>query len=207
MYAAEEELLKVLDALALSAEPMFAINQRHRIVFWNKPLQRLLGYTYDEVVGRSCGAVLAGADEFGNRYCSDACPIINIAQRGESVRQFRLRTRSKDGVEIAFETSVLRFVLRSANQLLLVHVVRPVEVAALTNIPPQKTTDARIRNLTPREMEILMLMTSGRSTRDIAAQLGIATLTARNHMHNIFEKLEVHSKTEAVSFAYKMHVV
>ena len=208
VYPADEELLKVVDALALSSDPMFAINQRHKIVFWNKALERLLGWTYDDVVGRTCASVLAGSDDFGNRYCSDACPIISIATRGDCVRQFRLCTTTKTHAKLAIDISVLKFVLRTANQVLLVHVVRPSAAPVLEVAPPQaRSTDTRLHNLTKRELEILMLMTGGQSTRDIANHLGIAPLTARNHIQNMFEKLEVHSKSEAVSFAYKMHVV
>jgi DNA-binding CsgD family transcriptional regulator len=202
-----DEILTVLDALGMSPDPMFAINQRHRIVFWNKPMERLLGFTYDDVVGRSCSSVLAGADDFGNRYCSEACPIVSIANRGDCVHQFRLGTRTKDQRPVSLEISVLKFVLKSENQILLVHIVRPAETAVVTAMMQQKSKDTRLLNLTTREMEILQLMTTGQTTRDIAKRLGIAPLTARNHMHNMFEKLEVHSKSEAVSFAYKMHVV
>ena len=202
-----DEILTVLDALALSPDPMFAINQRHRIVFWSKSLERLLGLSYDDVVGRSCASVLAGADGFGNRYCSDACPVVSIANRGDSVRQFRLRTQTKGGAPLMVDISVLKFVLRADNQILLVHIVRPADVVMEVAAAPQKPRDARLFNLTPREMEILTLLTSGQTTRDIAKRLGIASLTARNHMHNMFEKLEVHSKSEAVSFAFKMQVV
>jgi DNA-binding CsgD family transcriptional regulator len=202
-----DEILTVLDALALSPDPMFAINQRHRIVFWNKPLERLMGFSYDDVVGRSCSSVLAGADGFGNRYCSDACPVVSIASRGDSVRQFRLRTHAKDRTPLMLDISVVKFVLRADNQILLVHVVRPADVVAEVAAAPQKPRDVRLHNLTRREMEILTLLSSGQTTRDIAKRLGIAPLTARNHMQNMFEKLEVHSKSEAVSFAFKMQVV
>lgn len=208
VYPADEELLKVVDALAMSSDPMFAINQRHKIVFWNKPLERLLGWSYDDVVGRSCASVLAGSDDFGNRYCSDACPIISIANRGDCVRQFRLCAKTKNATKLALDISVLKFVLRTGNQTLMVHVVRPSSAPLVEVQAPQvKSTDARLHNLTKRELEILTLLTGGHSTRDIASHLGIAPLTARNHIQNMFEKLEVHSKSEAVSFAYKMHVV
>jgi PAS domain S-box-containing protein len=202
-----DELLTVLDALALSTDAMFAINQRHRIVFWNKGLQQLLGFGYDDVAGRSCASILAGSDDFGNRYCSDACPIVSIASRGDSVRQFRLRTKTKDQSTVMLELSVLKFVLRAENQILLVHIVRPAELVMTESAPPARTTDARLHKLTRREIEILTLLTSGQKTRDIAKRLGIAPLTARNHMQNMFEKLEVHSRSEAVSFAYRMHVL
>jgi len=77
--------------------------------------------------------------------------------------------------------------------------------------PPQPTrsshADARVRELTAREMEVLGLVASGQSATDIAARLGISQLTARNHIQHVFEKIEVHSKSEAVAFAYRMHLV
>jgi len=210
VYAAEDELLNVLDVLALSTDPMFAINQRHRIVFWNKPLRRLLGYEYDEVVGKTCGSVLAGLDTFGNRYCSDACPIVSLTQRGECARQFRLKSKTKTGEAIALDVSVVKFNLRNGGTLLL-HVVRPAEEIAIQIAPASATrvevTDERLLRLTSREIEVLSLLASGTKTRNIAERLGIAPLTARNHIRNMIEKLEVHSMTEAVALAYQMRMV
>src|ERR1051325_9385318 len=125
VQATEEELLEVLDVLALSTDAMFAINGRHRIVFWNRALTHLLGWAYDDVVGKSCGGMLAGVDDYGNRYCSDDCPVVSIATRGDAVRQFRLRARAKSGEKLAVEITVLKFMLPQGNGMLLVHVVRP----------------------------------------------------------------------------------
>ena len=208
VYAAEDELLNVLDVLALSADAMFAINQRHRIVFWNKPLRRILGYEYDEVVGKTCGTVLAGLDAFGNRYCSDACPIVSLTQRGECARQFRLKSKTKMGEAIALDVSVIKFTLRNGGTL-LVHVVRLAEEIAVApaSSPRVEVSDERLRRLTTREMEVLSMLASGTKTRGIAERLGIAPLTARNHIRNMIEKLEVHSMTEAVALAYQMRMV
>src|SRR6266542_3232529 len=157
----EDELLKLLDALAFCSEPVFAINERNRIVFWNKPLQRLLGWTYDDVAGKSCGTVLAGDDRFGNRYCCEACPIVAIAQRGDSIRQFGLTIRTKDDEHLPFDVSVMKFVLPATKSVVLAHIVqlaREVE----TIVPPQPTytghADARVRELTTREIEVLGML-------------------------------------------------
>jgi PAS domain S-box-containing protein len=212
VQATEEELLKVLDVLALSTDAMFAINQRHRIVFWNRALTRLLGWGYDDVVGKTCGGVLAGVDDYGNRYCSDDCPIVSIATRGDAVRQFRLRAKAKSGEKTPVEITVLKFMLPQGNGMLLVHVVRPAAaeaLAALAEQHPQESVpfDPRLQELTARELEVLSLLAAGEKTRVIADRLGIAPLTARNHINNMFEKLDVHSKAEAIALAYRMHVV
>jgi len=215
LLSEEEDLLRVLDALALCAEPLFAINERRRIVFWNKGMEQLLGYTYDDVAGRSCGDVLAGEDAFGNRYCSDGCAIVPIAQRGDCVRQFSLRARSKDARCVAMDVSVLKFVLPQSKRIILAHVAhKPREVAAVPapqppaqQVRPTTHADARVRSLTAREHEILGMIAAGRNATDIGNHLGISPLTARNHIQHLFEKLEVHSKAEAAAFAYRMGIV
>ena len=209
-YAAADELLSLLDSLALSADPMFAIDDRHHIVFWNRPLQHLLGYEHDEVAGRSCSSVLAGDDSFGNRYCADACPVVMITRRGNSVRQFRLTVKTKDGRSLPIDVTVVKFVLPS-NRVVLAHVVRPSPQIAEPAPQPVAThrtsTDARVRNLTEREIEILSMVVAGQKTGVIADRLCISPLTARNHVQHIFRKLEVHSKAEAVAFAYRANIV
>jgi PAS domain S-box-containing protein len=213
LLSEEEDLLRVLDTFALCAEPVFAINERRRIVFWNKAMERLLGYTYDDVVGRSCGEILAGNDSFGNRYCTDGCPIVAIAQRGECVRHFALAAKAKDSRLVPMEISILKFVLPQTRRMILAHIAQvPRETAALAPQPPLKQSngnhaDARVRSLTTRENEILGLIAAGHNANVIGQHLGISPLTARNHIQHLFEKLEVHSKAEAAAFAYRMGVV
>ena len=53
-------------------------------------------------------------------------------------------------------------------------------------------------DLTPREEQILRLLAEGYVTKEIASELGISFFTAQNHLKKIYEKLHVHSRTEAV---------
>jgi len=53
-------------------------------------------------------------------------------------------------------------------------------------------------SLTPREREILALLPQGRLYREIAAQLGISPGTVRAHLHSVYGKLEVKSRTQTV---------
>ena len=50
-----------------------------------------------------------------------------------------------------------------------------------------------------REKEILDLVASGQSNKDIAQTLFISEKTVRTHLHNIFRKLDISKRTEAVS--------
>ncbi len=55
--------------------------------------------------------------------------------------------------------------------------------------------------LTARELEILSCLAEGKSGTEIAARLTISPLTVRTHIRNLMEKLGVHSRLEAVTYA------
>jgi two-component system NarL family response regulator len=57
--------------------------------------------------------------------------------------------------------------------------------------------------LTEREMEVLRLVAKGLNNRDIAKQLFISENTVKNHIRNILEKLQLHSRMEAVVYAVR----
>ncbi len=52
-------------------------------------------------------------------------------------------------------------------------------------------------HLTLRELQIMDLVDQGRSNKEIAAHLGVAVSTVKNHMHNILEKLQVPTRHQA----------
>ena len=60
--------------------------------------------------------------------------------------------------------------------------------------------------LTPRELEVLRLVATGRSNRDIAAELFISHRTASVHVSNILAKLGVSSRGEAAATAHRLHL-
>ncbi len=57
---------------------------------------------------------------------------------------------------------------------------------------------APFEELTPRELEVLTLMARGRRNREIAEALVISEKTVGNHISNIFSKLQVADRTQAV---------
>jgi DNA-binding NarL/FixJ family response regulator len=57
--------------------------------------------------------------------------------------------------------------------------------------------------LTERELEVLRLVAKGMNNREIARQLYISENTVKNHVRNILEKLQLHSRMEAVMYAVK----
>src|SRR5207253_2765415 len=67
--------------------------------------------------------------------------------------------------------------------------------------------DAAAHGLTPRELEVLRLVASGKSNREIAAALVISEHTVARHVQNIFTKLDVQSRTAAGAFAFEHDLV
>jgi LuxR family transcriptional regulator, maltose regulon positive regulatory protein len=64
-----------------------------------------------------------------------------------------------------------------------------------------------VRVLTEREEEILALLAERRSNNEIARQLAIAPQTVRNHTNNIYRKLEVSSRKQAVALARELRLL
>jgi DNA-binding NarL/FixJ family response regulator len=61
--------------------------------------------------------------------------------------------------------------------------------------------------LTKRELEVLRLVATGMNNREIARQLSISENTVKNHMRNIMEKLQLHSRMEAVMYAVRKNLL
>ena len=76
---------------------------------------------------------------------------------------------------------------------------RDSEEEPVKHAPAQKLTD--------REMEVLRLMARGLNNRDIAKELFISENTVKNHVRNILEKLQIHSRMEAVMIAVREKLI
>ncbi len=61
--------------------------------------------------------------------------------------------------------------------------------------------------LTEREMQVLKLVARGMNNRDIAKELLISENTVKNHVRNILEKLQIHSRMEAVMVAVREKLI
>jgi PAS domain S-box-containing protein len=215
------EALSFCEALDRSPDAAFVTDRRNRIVYSNPAAEALLGFRAGETFGLSCEAVLKGRDVFDNRYCALNCPVMQMAARGESVKGFRLTVETRTGGEVLLDLSVLQLAVAAPDHYYLAHVLRPVERVGRTQAsreievrPPQsshdavrESTDVRARRLTTREVEVLGMMAAGRTTPEISARLCISALTVRNHIQNVLEKLEVHSKSEAIAFAFQKRLI
>ena len=220
---------ELLDVLASGDPAAFATDSRERIVFWNRGAAALLGRRAEDAVGRHCYEVMGGRDIFGNRFCYANCPLASMSRSGEAPVPFEIRVPVPgNGVEPpCVHVTVVRLPGPRADLFTLVHILHPVDEEERLSralerlapaVPPPSAGQPSAASagedgapdeqsgpasLTPREREILRWMAAGLQNKEIAQRLGLSLATVRNHIHNTLEKLEVHSKLEAVSLAYR----
>ena len=95
--------------------------------------------------------------------------------------------------------------LDSRNHILLEHEPAWLRfreaVTSFLRQPDQPAGNSPFAALSTRERQVLKLMTDGLSNADIAARLQISDKTVRNHASNVFDKLGVWSRAQAIVFA------
>jgi DNA-binding NarL/FixJ family response regulator len=67
--------------------------------------------------------------------------------------------------------------------------------------------EAESLRLTSRQREIVQLLAEGKSSKEVAAVLGLSVKTAETHRANIMRKLDCHSVTELVRYAIRNHII
>jgi len=77
------------------------------------------------------------------------------------------------------------------------------EFASMSRKEAERPPQLPVPRLTDREMEVLRLVAKGMNNREIAKQLFISENTVKNHVRNILEKLQLHSRMEAVVYAVR----
>jgi DNA-binding NarL/FixJ family response regulator len=77
------------------------------------------------------------------------------------------------------------------------------EFALMAKRSNDRTEQVPTPRLTERELEVLKLVARGLNNRDIARELYISENTVKNHIRNILEKLQLHSRMEAVVYAVR----
>lgn len=73
-----------------------------------------------------------------------------------------------------------------------------IDTAVKTGNPPLKEAVT----MTRREQEIIALIAQGLSNKDIACSLNLATHTVKSHVHNILEKLALHSRLQVAAYSH-----
>jgi PAS domain S-box-containing protein len=217
----------VLDVLSNAADGVFVIDQNQRIVLWNGAAERMLGFIAEEVMGRPCHEIVQGRDDYDHPWCRANCHIMAVSRAGDPVETFNTLTNTKSGDLRWLNISVLTLpAAKEGEASLVVHLFRDAtEIKQQVGFARQilgvvgRFKQAEVASgpagaaglladkLTDREIEVLTLLAQGLSTEKIAETLSVSRATTRNHIQNILQKLRVHSRAEAVAYAFEHGMV
>lgn len=111
---------------------------------------------------------------------------------------------NEEDVFNALEAGARGYILKDTTSEEIIDAVRKVHsgVRYLPSAIASRLADRMIRpSLTPRELDVLRLVSRGRSNKEIGAAMFISEETVKSHMKGLFQKLGVHDRAEAVSTA------
>jgi NarL family two-component system response regulator LiaR len=121
-----------------------------------------------------------------------------------------------DQIFNAIRAGALSYLLKESSTLELLEAIRAAargesklhpRVAARLLREMRKLGQSPLKDLTPRELEVLTRIARGRSNPEIAAELVISEPTVRMHVANILSKLHLADRTQAAIYALQQHVV
>ena len=116
----------------------------------------------------------------------------------------------------AIKAGALSYLLKDSSPQELVEAVRAAArgesklnplVAARVLREMQQHQHSPLRDLTPRELEVLTRIARGRSNHEIARELVVSEPTVRTHVANILSKLHLTDRTQAAIYALQQHLV
>ena len=137
--------------------------------------------------------------------------IDEIRQEDDSPQIVVLTTYDSDNdIYRAIKAGTKGYLLKDARREELLDCIRKVSSGA-TCIPQELMqkliTGIQREPLTEREIEVLQLLAHGKCNKEIGAKLFISEFTVKGHLHNLFTKLNVLSRTEAISVATRRGLI
>lgn len=209
----EETQITILDQMfSHTREAVFATDSTHHIVYQNPIFSQMLQCPAAQISGHKCYEVLQGRTLDGHRFCGADCPAGRELVCGRAVDNFDLVISRPNRQPMWLSIGAFA-IPRAIDRVAAIFVLRPVNaLQAATGFPgpvaqKKELSQKNITPLTRREQQILQLLASGSNTDSMAQSLHISHITVRRHAQNLFTKLGVHSRAEAVSYAYRHHLV
>ncbi|MFQ5589474.1 MAG: LuxR C-terminal-related transcriptional regulator [Nitrospiria bacterium] len=197
----------ILNTLSKTSEGMFVVDSDGKVFDWNASAEKTLGYRAEEVIGRPCYEILCQRDPFGNVFCHSHCTVITMAKQGRLIRNYETQGVTKGNRKIRLNTRILLVSSQSATEPLIVHLFRLIAPPDTGTPSPERNDEGLTSSfsappeLSPREKEVLVLLSRCQVAKEIAATLEISNDTARTHIQHILQKLNAHSKLEALMIA------
>jgi LuxR family maltose regulon positive regulatory protein len=193
-----KQATELLETLLLEAERFQRVTSQIQILVLQALVQSALG---DEGAKKTLLRALALGEPEGYRrvYLDEGWRLANLLRQCRSVQQ----ESGSYFPSLAFIDSLLEAIQRPETGREFEH--RPVEQR--TSPTTAQLEDGLPITLSAREMEVLALIAEGKSNQEISAELYLALNTVKRHAYNIYAKLEVKKRTQAVSKARQLGLI
>ena len=216
------------DLLYSSVDGAYAVDAKQRIIYWDPGCEELFGRSSKWVLGRPCCDVMCGLNPItGAKFCQRDCCVAKMASGNASSapKSFSIKTNDNKGEEIVLSVNIVLVPSQCKKGWVVMHLLNrsmnrdflpSVDYAVRHGHPASSSysyatsigqCDDDVSRLTSREAEVLQLLSEGISLSSISKRLMISLTTVRNHMQHIQKRLNVHSQTEAVAYAYRHNLV
>lgn len=210
------ELPEVVRAIiaARTGDAVYVVGPDYTIVHWDERMESLTGVLSEDALGKRCYEAVMGEREGGETFCAHGCSVMHLARAHRPVSSYEMRIRTRSGRKWWVDVSNLT--VETEEGPYLVHLLRDsqgthdaLEMArGLIQLSSKKDAPAPSRRdvpaLTPRQLEVLKLLSEGRSAREIGSKLYLSQATVRNHIRSLLQVLDAHSQLEALARAREM---
>ncbi len=208
-----------------SEEKRFIINDQPQVIDWNEAAMEITNSSLANAAGQPCFMILMGSHGEARLICNQHCQMIELSLSTEPVsnqdRDLPAQAPDRSNIPMRIFTHQLNgesdqeiIILFSGDikkEQQLESFIHSLSAAAEQSPSDQSPADlnptVQDDSLTQRELEILTLMAEGYGTNDMSQMLSISKNTLRNHIQHILQKLQAHSRLEAVAYALKHNLL
>lgn len=213
----QTELPQIIESFieARTVDALFVVDPAYQIVHWDARAESLTGLLAEEMIGKPCFEVVQGECEEGISFSAHLSSAMRLAQEGKSTPSSDMRIFTRSGGKRWVDVSTLS--VETNEGPYLVHLMRDAQKAheslemakELIRLASKKEGPTEERRedppvLTPRQLEVLKLLSEGRSAKQIGRTLYLSQATVRNHIRSLLQALGAHSQLEALAEAHNM---
>jgi PAS domain S-box-containing protein len=202
---------------ARTGDAVYVVDPDYKIVHWDSQMESLTGALSQEALGKTCYQAVMGEREDGGPFCAHGCSVMHLAQAHRPVSSFEMRIKTRSGVKRWMNVSNLT--VETEEGPYLVHLLRDsqgthdalemarglIQLSSKEEAPAPKRKD--IPALTPRQLEVLQLLSEGKSVKEIGKELYLSEATVRNHVRSLLQVLGAHSQLEVLAKAREMGIL
>lgn len=213
-----QELPEAVRALigARTGDAVYVVGPDYSIVHWDGNMEALSGVLSEEALGKPCYEAVVGELDGGRPFCAHGCSVMHLAQERHPISSFEMRISTRTGRRWV---SVSNLAMETEEGPYLVHLLRDAQAEhdtlemarGLIRLSSKEEALSPRRKdipaLTPRQLEVLKLLSQGKSAREIGSELYLSQATIRNHIRALLQALGAHSQLEVLAKAREMRIL